>query len=229
MTATSPSSSARLERQERARTRMRERICAAAMELFLHEGFERTSIRRIAAAIGYTPGAIYSYFGDKDDILYALHEQGFARLRVLLQTLDGCGLGARERFERVGELYLRFAFENPQYYDLMFIKDRTAKKIEELGEWEVGLDTYDFVRTIVRECMRDGVLPQGDVEAATFALWASVHGMASLVIRSRCKMIPPDALPTVVAEAYRWTMRAMPAPEPAHPPRARGCVRKSGQ
>lgn len=229
MVASTPSISARLERQERARTEMRERICAAAMELFLREGFERTSIRRIASAIGYTPGAIYSYFGDKDDILYALHERGFARLRALLHTLDDSGLGPRERFERVGELYLRFAFENPQYYDLMFIEGRTAKKIEELGQWEVGLDTYDFVRSIVRECMRDGSLPPGDPEAATFALWASVHGMASLVIRSRTKMIPPDALPTVVAEAYRWTMRAMPARAPAHPPRARGRVRKSGQ
>lgn len=208
---------------------MRERICSAAMDLFLREGFERTSIRRIAAAIGYTPGAIYSYFGDKDDILYAIHEQGFARLGLLLHTLDGGSLSARERFERLGELYLRFAFENPQYYDLMFIKDRTAKKIEELGQWDVGLDTYDFVRAVVRESMRDGALPTGDVEAATFALWASVHGMASLVIRSRCKMIPPDALSTVVAEAYRWTMRAMPAQEPAHPPRARGRVRRSGR
>lgn len=208
----------RTERQERSRARMRDEICAAAMALFLREGFERTSIRRIAHAIGYTPGAIYSYFGDKDDILYALHEQGFARLGVLLHTLDDPALSPRERFERVGEFYLRFALENPHYYDLMFIKSRTAKKIREQADWPVGLDTYDYVRSIVRDCMADGTLREGDLEAATFALWAAVHGMASLVIRSRCKMIPPDALPGVVTEAYRWTTNAMAAVERDAPP-----------
>jgi len=218
MSAVPLASSDRARRQERARQEMRQRIADAAMQLFLDEGFERTSIRRIAEAIGYTPGAIYSYFGDKDDILFALHTEGFAKLRALLRTIDADALSPRERLVRVGELYLRFAFENPHYYELMFIMASTGKKIEEQGEWLVGLDTYDFLRGIVRDCIDSGVLPAGDLEAATFALWAPVHGLASLVICGRCPMIPDDALPAIVAESYRWTIDAMTASQRSRPP-----------
>jgi hypothetical protein len=65
--------------------------------------------------------------------------------------------------------------------------------------------------------MDDGVLPEGDLEAATFAVWASVHGLAALVIRGRCVMIPGDALPATVAESYRWTIDAMTASQRSHP------------
>jgi len=191
------------ERLERGRAEMRERICAAAMRLFLEEGFEQTSMRRIADAIGYSPGAIYSYFEDKDDILFALHIEGFAKLRAALQAVDPA-LPARERLRRGGEAYLRFAFEHPEYYDLMFITSHTAARIREQERWDVGWDTYDFLRDLVRAAMADGVLPAGDLEAAAFAMWASVHGIAALVIRDRCPMIPEAAIDDVVVSAYAW-------------------------
>ncbi len=68
------------ERRERDRNEMREAILAAAMKLFLDESFEKTTMRRIAQAIEYTPGALYSYFKDKDEILFALHQRGFDQL-----------------------------------------------------------------------------------------------------------------------------------------------------
>jgi len=201
--------SARANRSEMLRSEMRERICKAAMQLFLAEGFERTSIRRIAEAIEYTPGAIYTYFRDKDDILYALHVEGFAKLRGLLSELSAAELSPAERLRRVGELYLRFAFENPQYYQLMFIMGATGKRIQADERWDDGLDNYDFLRAIVRDCIADGSLPPGELEAATFAIWASVHGIASLVIRGRCPMIPDEALPRVVTDAYDFSLRTL--------------------
>ena len=78
---TPPHPAAKLDRRERVRVATRERITEAAMRLFVEEGFENTSMRRIADAVGYTPGALYAYFEDKDEILYALLEAGFARLR----------------------------------------------------------------------------------------------------------------------------------------------------
>lgn len=205
----SPPPSARASRSEQLRGEMRERICKAAMQLFLTEGFERTSIRRIAEAIEYTPGAIYTYFRDKDDILYALHVEGFAKLRGLLSELSAAELSPAERLRRVGELYLRFAFENPQYYQLMFIMAATGKRIQADERWDDGLDNYDFLRAIVRDCIADGSLPPGELEAATFAIWASVHGIASLVIRGRCPMIPDEALPRVVTDAYDFSLRTL--------------------
>src|SRR6059058_2976758 len=68
------------ERQERDREAVRRAILDAARELFVAEGFRNVSIRKIAERIEYSPAAIYSYFPSKDDIFFALAEEGFRLL-----------------------------------------------------------------------------------------------------------------------------------------------------
>src|SRR5687768_580074 len=53
----------------------RERVLAAAEKLFLEKGFRATSIDDIAAAAGYTIGAIYSSFGGKDHLFLAVNDR----------------------------------------------------------------------------------------------------------------------------------------------------------
>src|SRR5438876_4110732 len=68
------------ERQERDREAVRRSILDAARELFVSEGFQNVSIRKIAERIEYSPAAIYGYFAGKDDIFFALAEEGFRLL-----------------------------------------------------------------------------------------------------------------------------------------------------
>src|SRR5262245_740434 len=102
------------DRRERERHEMRERIIEAARRLFVTEGYDRTTLRRIAEEIEYTPGAIYAYFKDKDAILYALHQQGFEQLgRRMAEAVAGAG-NPLVALERIGREYLAFAVENPE-------------------------------------------------------------------------------------------------------------------
>src|SRR5262245_26978701 len=75
-----PNSMGIKERQERDREAVRRGILDAARELFVREGYANVSIRKIAERIEYSPAAIYSYFPSKDDIFYALAEEGFRLL-----------------------------------------------------------------------------------------------------------------------------------------------------
>src|SRR3954468_17808265 len=68
------------ERQERDRKAVRRSILDAARELFVAEGFQNVSIRKIAERIEYSPAALYGYFASKDDIFFALAEEGFRLL-----------------------------------------------------------------------------------------------------------------------------------------------------
>src|SRR5579864_374997 len=68
------------ERQERDREAVQRSILDAARELFVTEGFQNVSLRKIAERIEYSPAAIYSYFASKDDIFFALAEEGFRLL-----------------------------------------------------------------------------------------------------------------------------------------------------
>jgi len=65
------------ERQEREREAVARAILDAARDLFVAEGYQNVSIRKIAEKIEYSPAAIYSYFPSKDDIFLALAEEGF--------------------------------------------------------------------------------------------------------------------------------------------------------
>lgn len=58
----------RLHRQP-GREETRARIVAAALELFGRDGYEQTTVRRIASACGLTDAALYYYFGSKQEIL----------------------------------------------------------------------------------------------------------------------------------------------------------------
>ena len=75
------------ERKERDKEELRERILVAAKTLFLEKGVEKTSIRNIADLIEYSPGSIYHYFKDKNEIFHALHQGGFQQLMSRMEVL----------------------------------------------------------------------------------------------------------------------------------------------
>ena len=54
---------------------VRQEIIDAAMDLFLNDGYESFSIRKLAEKIEYSPTTIYLYFKDKDDLLYTVSEE----------------------------------------------------------------------------------------------------------------------------------------------------------
>ena len=70
------------ERQSRERDTVRRKILNAARTLFLNEGYANVSMRKIAEQIEYSPGAIYSYFTSKEDIFFALAEEGLQFVRA---------------------------------------------------------------------------------------------------------------------------------------------------
>lgn len=74
------------ERRERGSTR--ERILDVALELFLEQGYEKTSLREIADRLGVTKAALYYHFASKEDILLELHLRLHAIGRDILDRFD---------------------------------------------------------------------------------------------------------------------------------------------
>jgi AcrR family transcriptional regulator len=67
----------------------RERILDVALELFIEQGYDKTSLRQIAEPLGFTQAAIYYHFAAKEDILVALHMRLHALAEPLLGQLAG--------------------------------------------------------------------------------------------------------------------------------------------
>jgi AcrR family transcriptional regulator len=191
------------DRKLREKEEMRELILKAAMKLIKHEGLHNLSLRGIAEKIEYSPATVYLYFSDKAEIIHALHIKGFEILINLQSSV--CNItDPLERLIKQGEVYMKFALENPEYYDLMFIAQMTAEKISEKKEWDIGVRSFQMLRDNVAECIEKGLLPKADVDVASFAMWSFVHGMAALIIRNRCIMIPEDQLKNITTAALQF-------------------------
>src|SRR5215470_11508421 len=119
------------ERQERDREAVRRSILDAARELFVTEGYENVSIRKIAERIEYSPAAIYSYFPSKDDIFFSLAEEGFHLLGdpgadEVMAELES--LAPLDRVRAVFWRLYQFSRQHPEYFALMFV-DRAVPRI----------------------------------------------------------------------------------------------------
>lgn len=176
------------ERQERDREAIRRSILDAARELFVAEGYHNVSIRKIAERIEYSPAAIYSYFPSKDDIFFALAEEGFRLLSQLTPEQEAryAELPPLARV-RTGMWHLyEFSREHAQYFSLMFL-DRSVPRISQ------EYDRFAFVRAgkqqlveNIQRCIDGGFLPASVNAAVAFSLLTmGVFGVAAMRLSQR--------------------------------------------
>ena len=196
------------ERKELEKQEMRKLILDTAMKLFLEKGFENITLRHIAEKIEYSPATIYLYFKDKDEIIYTLHREGFEKLYEWQQKI----LTIKDPLKRLhkhAQMYVSFALENPEYYDLMFIERapfRTIKGLEckDGMNWEIGMRSYDLLRKNIEDCIKAGAFRNTNIDVAAFSMWSYVHGIVSLIIRDRCTMFPEEHLDNLVKGALNF-------------------------
>lgn len=200
------------ERQQREREAITRSILDAARILFVAEGYNNVSIRKIAEKVGYSPAAIYSYFDSKDDIFLALAEEGF---HMLFQS----GLCARqanpdgEPIDCIRGAFLdlyEFSKAHPEYHALMFL-DRSVPRISQ--DWQ----RFEFVRemraqlnALIETAIERGDFPAGSNPEVIFSvLMAAVQGVSTMRL---CDRLAPgadaDALAYATLQAALTGLRA---------------------
>src|SRR5262245_29453903 len=116
------------ERQERERETVRRAILDAARDLFVSEGYQNVSMRKIADRIEYSPAAIYGYFPSKDDIFFALADEGFQLLHETAARTPAPPDSVECLKSRMWSFY-QFSRQHPEYFALMFM-DRSVPRIQ---------------------------------------------------------------------------------------------------
>lgn len=171
------------ERKLKEKQEMHKRILDGARKIFLQKGYDQTSMRNIAQEINYSPGSIYFYFKDKSEIFHELHKEGFRLLLNQLRVLDN----VRDPFERLkasGRVFIRFAQDNKDYYNLMFIVDEPVK--ESLPEgFQIAEEAVSYMQEMVKECQQKGRFKDMDTEYFTFLIISVMHGICALFCKHR--------------------------------------------
>ncbi len=171
------------ERRERERIETREKILDAARELFVEEGYEGVSMRKVAQKIEYSPTAIYVHFADKEQLFLELCHSDFRRLAGQFVKLAAVA-DPVERIRRIGFAYMEFGLKNPNHYRMMFMTPHPPLPNDMEGQGNPEEDAYAFLRDTVKAALATGAfrtaLTDADLIAQT--LWAAVHGVISLQI-----------------------------------------------
>ena len=170
-------------RREREREALRQVILDAARELFVEEGFENVSMRRIAEKIEYSPTTIYLYFEDKLSLLYAICQETFAKLAKRLEVIGRETDDPVETLKKGCRAYIEFGLKHPNHYKLTFINTPQHPKDPDWKmEDSMGMKAYGHLRSAVEACVEQQIFHSTDVDAVSQMFWAAGHGITSLLI-----------------------------------------------
>jgi len=160
------------------------RIAAAGRRLLSKEGAHAVTMRGVAAAVGITPMAIYRHFPDRDGLLNALADEGFADLagRLRAKRLSG---GVEERLTQLGEIYLQHALENPRLFELMFLQPRAGARRFPRDFKARRSPTANVMAEVVEEGIRSGEFRADDAWEIVFEIGALSHGLILLYLGGR--------------------------------------------
>ena len=171
------------ERRAREKKELRQEILDAARDLFVREGFENVSMRKIAEKIEYSPTTIYLYFHDKSDLLDSICEETFARLVRKQSALDQTVEDPVERLEKGLRAYIEFGLRHPNHYKVTFMMPQAIPNPELCPRSrEMGQKAFGNLRGMLEECAAKGLIEIQDLETSAQCVWAMVHGLTSLMI-----------------------------------------------
>ncbi|MDY6997391.1 MAG: TetR/AcrR family transcriptional regulator [Actinomycetota bacterium] len=162
---------------------LREEILDAATTLLLEtDDAKAVSIRSVSQRVGVTPPSIYLHFADKEALLDAVCCRYFEKLDEQMQAVEGAGrddVPVVEVLRAQGLVYVRFALQNPELY-----------RIATMGHGRPGSDVdvtlnssaFAHMRASIETLIADGSYPPGDPTTLALEMWATVHGVAALLI-----------------------------------------------
>ncbi|MDO8901722.1 MAG: TetR/AcrR family transcriptional regulator [Phenylobacterium sp.] len=157
----------------------RAEILQAAERIFVAEGFEGATIRRIAEEVGVSSTALYMHFPDKACILVEICQRVMQELldrnsQIALRPLD-----AVNRTRMMLDAYMRWGFAHPNAYQLVFSAAHPLPQGTDATA-ELAAACYDKFCGVVREIAAEGRLRLGDGDSAAQSLWAACHGVVTL-------------------------------------------------
>ena len=170
------------ERRAREKEQLQQQILVAARELFVNEGYENVSMRKIADKIEYSPTTIYLYFKDKADLLDSVCQETLLSLLNTLDELKKDKSDPVETLRKSGRVYVAFGLKYPQDYKLTFVIRPQFQKGLGLQEGSIGEKVFNYLREMVAECIQQQIFRQVDIETTSQVMWSAVHGITLLLI-----------------------------------------------
>lgn len=186
------------ERKIRQKEEFKASILEAAWLQVLSDGWQSLSIRKIADAIEYSIPVIYNHFENKEAILLEFTKEGFQKLAEALLQVKELHQEPAVQLEAMAHAYWDFAFENKEYYQLMFgLGIPACERVNQIAEMKQ-------MTTVMMSTIREAIALSKDKNADYFLKFHTylsiLHGLVSIqMIQKEGK--PDDSKKMILQDA----------------------------
>jgi AcrR family transcriptional regulator len=157
-----------------------ERLLAEATRLFAERGYDRTSVQEIVEAAGVTKGALYHYFGSKDDLLHEIYARV---LRLQTERLDAIAARSTDVRQRLAEAAADVVVTSIENLDDTKIFFRSMHQLSPEKQKAVRAERrryHETFRSLVEEGRRDGHFrPELRADLVVDFFFGSVHHLGT--------------------------------------------------
>jgi AcrR family transcriptional regulator len=163
----------------RSRGSRREQILDSALALFVADGLNNVSTRRIAHAAGISQPSLYAHFATRDAIAVELCCRAFETLHDLLEKAGRSTTDPLEKVHRIGRTYIDFGLQNEAAYRVAFMLEMPAEHVDENSRvLDAGVRAFDVLHRAIASLFPDPVQASLTAQSA----WAALHGLVSLLL-----------------------------------------------
>ena len=182
------------ERRGREKEALRTRIVEAARDIVSETGLDALSMRSIAERIEYSPGTIYLYFRDKNELLGEVIHAGFERMGEYIESefeVVGVEASPASQHRALGRAYAKFAIENTAYFRVMFELPTVPHHDCRPDEGSEGREgpCDDLLIEVVQRAIDAGLYTIQDAETGAMIAWGLIHGLTSLYLSGHLKEV----------------------------------------
>lgn len=168
-----------------AKAGLHDAIIRASIELGSELGEEGMTMRAIASRLGISATGLYQHFESKASILREIRFHGVRMLQQALHSASDAP-DVRKRLEDMARAYVGFARGNPWLYKVLFLDEELDWASLPEDERREALMPLSTAGTTIREGIASGTFRADlDAEQAVLLTWASLHGLASLMLHGR--------------------------------------------
>jgi len=181
---------------------LRSALLEQAERTVRERGVQAVSLRELARDAGVSHGAPRRHFPDRQALLDALAETGFARMGTELRAaVDAAGQDFIPRLQALAAAYVRFATEDAALLELMW----ASKHGNPAGPLGTAADqAFSVLLDVIEQGQAEGALEAGEPERVGLVLFATVQGIASLLTAG---MMRPEQLEPVLDDALTRFLR----------------------
>jgi AcrR family transcriptional regulator len=188
---------------------LKEELLKTALEMIDTEGLDSITLRDLTQRLGTSRTAVYRHFASKEVLILGVIEKGYEHLNLLFTPIfQDHTHSVAERFEKMGRAYLDFAIEHPNLYRLLF-GEKFRQEREEICDYKDENQASGLYALIglLTEAQEEGIIASVNPMVQAAMVWASIHGLASLLIDGHLMM--SDNMEAIYEYSIRVLLRGL--------------------